>query len=154
MKDLLHGSVYTLRSRNLVVGVWNEPVKGFIGVRHKWGSCFLDTEFHHDTGAPHGTAHEQELLGELPQGIEIKENFGPYDSSTNRFVVFEDGKWLYSDTKEPVDSSGPIYTKSNTALFEYLVPIDERLRADHTKEWEDHVRKVAEVRERGSRPAG
>lgn len=147
MKDLKHGGVYTVNSRNLVVGVWDEPNKQFIGIRHKWGDVFIDTEDHWDTGPPHGTARGVEFIEMLPGGIEIKENFGPYDSATNRFVVYEDGKYVYLDTKEPMDAkSGPVYTKGNKALREYLLPIDERLREASRKEWEEHVRKVDAVR--------
>lgn len=149
MKDLKHGGVYKVNSRNLVVGVWDEPNKQFIGIRHKFGGTLIDTEDHRDTGPPHGTALGMELIEMLPEGIEIKENFGPYDSANGRFVVYKDNRYVYLDTQEPMEAgSGPVHVKGNKALREYLLPIDEKLREASRKEWEEHVRKVDEVRKR------
>lgn len=56
LDELEHGRVYKVRSRNLVVGVWNAPSRGFLGIREKFGNRFLFQEFHYDNGPPFGTA--------------------------------------------------------------------------------------------------
>lgn len=61
-----HGYLYRLRSRNLSFGIYNKDNKGFIGIRTKFGSKFLDTEYHWDTGAPYGTACPQIEVGKCP----------------------------------------------------------------------------------------
>lgn len=72
--SLVHGRLYRLRSRNLETGVWNAPAKGFIGVREKFGSRYLFTEYHYDTGAPFGTATPTEdMAKDVPEGIPIQE---------------------------------------------------------------------------------
>jgi hypothetical protein len=58
--DLIHGGIYTLRSRNLRIGVWNAERKSFVGIRTKFGSRFLDCETHWDAG---GTATPMDLIG-------------------------------------------------------------------------------------------
>lgn len=69
MPDCKHGYVYRLRSRNLSIGVYDEAEKGFIGIREKFRHKFLSTEYHWDTGAPHGTASPVEELEKLPAGL-------------------------------------------------------------------------------------
>jgi hypothetical protein len=71
-EEMVERGVYTLKSRNLVVGVWN-GASGFIGIRLKFRSEYLFTEYHYDQGAPYGTAKPQVLLGVLPKGIEPRE---------------------------------------------------------------------------------
>ena len=66
IENCINGNLYRIRSRNLFLGVWDEKVKGFIGIREKFGSRFLATEYHWDTGAPFGTASPLEDLGESP----------------------------------------------------------------------------------------
>lgn len=62
----VHGRLYRLSSRNLGMGVYNQANKGFVGIREKFGSEYLSTEYHWDTGAPHGTARPLEDLGPCP----------------------------------------------------------------------------------------
>ncbi len=50
-----HGFLYKIYSRNLDCGVYDETTKGFVGIRTKFGSRYLFTEYHWDTGAPFGT---------------------------------------------------------------------------------------------------
>ena len=64
--------LYVLESRNLTIGVFNGH-DGFIGIRTKMGDRFLSTEYHWDTGAPHGTAKPVERIGTLPDEIELRE---------------------------------------------------------------------------------
>lgn len=59
--------LYRLLARNISIGVFN-PEQGFIGIRTKFGSRFLDSENHWD--APEfATAKPVEVIGELPAEI-------------------------------------------------------------------------------------
>lgn len=60
--------LYRLRSRNIKIGVFH-PEQGFIGIRTKFGSRFLDSENHWDS-IEFATAKPLEVIGELP--IEIR----------------------------------------------------------------------------------
>tara|TARA_R110000823_G_scaffold261418_3_gene382144 strand:- start:229 stop:432 length:204 start_codon:yes stop_codon:yes gene_type:complete len=60
-EDLKVGLAYNLHSRNINPGIWDG--KEFHGVRSKFGQTFMDTEYHWDDGAPHGTAKPTKLLG-------------------------------------------------------------------------------------------
>lgn len=93
LDQCVHGGVYRIRSRNLSVGVFNEKNNGFIGIREKFDSLFLFTEFHYDIGEPFGTVMPDELIEMLPKGIEVEE--GHVGETSAVFV-------------------------SNIALFEYL----------------------------------
>lgn len=62
LEECVQDGVYALFSRNLSIGVWDERVRGFMGVRRKLGDVYLFIEYHHDTGAPFGTASPIALL--------------------------------------------------------------------------------------------
>jgi hypothetical protein len=73
IKDCVVGRVYKIRCRNLSYGVYDGD-GGFIGIRTKFGSRFLFTEYHWDTGAPFGTVSNQEDTGiDIPEDINIKD---------------------------------------------------------------------------------
>lgn len=68
--------VYRIRSRNLLVGAWRAEVKGFIGIREKFGSEYLFTEYHHDADPHVGTVSAMEPLDVVvPEEIELVEGF-------------------------------------------------------------------------------
>lgn len=73
--DLEHGRIYKLRSRNLVVGVWDEKAQGFIGLREKFGSRYLFTELHWDAHEFYGTAVALEALYLLPVYVAVAEGW-------------------------------------------------------------------------------
>lgn len=63
-ESLIDRHVYYVRSRNLVIGAWNAATKGFIGIREKFSTRYLFTEYERDlAGPPHGTARAIEDLG-------------------------------------------------------------------------------------------
>lgn len=65
--------LYAIMSRNLSMGVYNQESRGFIGIRTKFGTRFLDTEFHWDTGEPFGTAIPYAALEQVPDDIELSD---------------------------------------------------------------------------------
>ena len=125
--------VYKLHSRNLSFGVFDGDT-GFIGIRTKFGSRFLDTEYHWDTGSPFGTAHPEEDTGiDVPEEIilHVHENEGnPVDKITGRDVAFnkpitDGGKgWFFKDTGESSMNIFPIIF-NNKRLFEFLEKIEK-----------------------------
>jgi hypothetical protein len=74
LEDCIIGHLYKVQARNINLAVYNGE-GGFIGIRTKFGSSYLDTEMHWDTGAPFGTAHPLEDLGQIPDDIEAVESF-------------------------------------------------------------------------------
>lgn len=69
-----HQGFYRIRCRNFDYGVFNERTKGFVGIREKFGSTYLFTEYHWDTGAPFGTVTPIELLERCPVK-DLRESF-------------------------------------------------------------------------------
>lgn len=73
LTDCVKGGIYLVHSRNLSFAVYNGN-GGFIGIRSKFESEYLFTEYHWDQGPPFGTVMPQKLLGMLPDGIPVNEN--------------------------------------------------------------------------------
>lgn len=61
-------AVYRILSRNLWIGVYDGK-EGFVGIREKFGSKYLFTEYHRDQGAPFGTVTPIEKIGVLPDNV-------------------------------------------------------------------------------------
>lgn len=61
--SLVARHLYKLHSRNLAQGIY-DGAGGFVGIREKFGSRFLETELHRDAGG--GTARAIEDLGPIP----------------------------------------------------------------------------------------
>jgi hypothetical protein len=62
--ELITGRLYRIRSRNLPYGVY-DGFGGFVGIREKFGSLFLDTEYDQDT------AVAVEELGAAPSAVTV-----------------------------------------------------------------------------------
>lgn len=140
LDECLKGHVYELRSRNLSRGVFDGET-GFIGIRLKFDSRFLFTEYHWETGPPHGTASPVAYIGPLPEGIGVYEYEQSVDRETGRPVAFDapiakGGRgWYYTDTNEADQAIRPA-SRQNQPLFDYLdslepgeTPNDRTLRA-------------------------
>lgn len=125
LENCKHGYLYKIDSRNLILGVFNQESKGFIGIREKFGDEFLFTEYHWDTGAPFGTVKPQEELCQLPENIKVKEGLGSVDQKTKRPVAFDkpvaDGGrgWYFTDTNEADQEIKSMYVE-NKELFDWL----------------------------------
>jgi hypothetical protein len=121
-----HGYLYKIGARNLSFGVYNKDSKGFIGIRTKFGSRYLFTEFHWDSDPHFGTACPLKALFKVPPELEIIEHYsGSWDVDTDREVIFiKDkegpcGKWAWKDTKTIDENISPCF-KENKPLFDYL----------------------------------
>lgn len=66
LSDCKHGWLYKIKSRNLIMGVFREDKKGFVGIREKFDQQFLFVEYHWDTGPPFGTVKLLECLERCP----------------------------------------------------------------------------------------
>lgn len=66
LSDCRHGWLYKIKSRNLIMGVFCEDKKGFVGIREKFDQRFLFVEYHWDTGPPFGTVKPLECLEPCP----------------------------------------------------------------------------------------
>jgi hypothetical protein len=119
-----HG-VYRVNARNLAVGVFRAETRGFIGIREKFGEQYLFTEYHWDSGAPHGTVKPLEKIGDVDSEIILAESLGTLDSQTRRPVKFDrpvaDGGrgWFYVDTGESSSAIRPV-SIGNKQLFDLL----------------------------------
>jgi len=89
------GHLYRIHSRGLILGVFDGKT-GFIGIRVKFGSKSLFTEYHWDQGPPYGTVQPQKDLGLIPDNIEI-----------------------YEYRQEIIE--GKNYTVQNEKMFDYLI---------------------------------
>lgn len=138
MADCIDRRLYRIRSRNLVVGVYNEESRGFIGLRGKFGSVYPFEEYHRDMGAPHGTALPVADLGvSLPDNIPLAE-CGPLVCTVCRRpsgqYAFSAGPPFYRHLddpdgtdvcREPGQEYGLTVLQANTALADWLRPYDE-----------------------------
>ena len=57
--------IYLLDARNMSYGKYDAKDARFVGIRHKFGDEFLDSEYHFDTGEPHGTAKPLKEYGDI-----------------------------------------------------------------------------------------
>jgi len=74
INECVDRGAYEMRSRNLHIGVFSIKDGGFIGIREKFRSLYLFTEYHYDNGPPFGTVRPTKKIGDLPADIENEEN--------------------------------------------------------------------------------
>jgi hypothetical protein len=133
MADCVKGRVYKIGCRNLVFGVFDGH-EGFIGIRTKFGSRYLATEYHYDQGAPYGTVYSVADTGvDVPEGVEILMSLGVQDADTGRWIEHSEdainphrgregikkGWWIFKDTGE---TCGKVHACDvpNDKLFTFL----------------------------------
>ena len=90
--ELVDGKVYRLNSRNLSIGVYNSEHKGFVGIRTKFGSRFLDEEIEWDADTHYGTARALECIGEISRpakGWVVYSREDGYDELYKALKAFE-----------------------------------------------------------------
>ncbi len=124
MADCTLRHLYRIHSRNLTFGVYDGK-KGFIGIRTKFGSRYLFTEYHWDQGPPYGTVNPKEDLGPMPDDIKCQESFD-LEHETQR-PIFHDGHedeggrgWAFVDTGKPLEEGHQPSFVSNSELFDWL----------------------------------
>lgn len=128
--------LYKIRCRNLDFGVFNgkeSPWAGFIGIREKFNSKYLFTEYHHETGAPFGTVYSVIDTGiDMPEDLRLSDTSPTVDKASNRPVHFDkpvaDGGrgWIFSDTDESDQSIQPV-SYGNPELFKWLTEQEKAL---------------------------
>lgn len=129
--ELVHRQPYRLSSRNLGFGVWDSVVGCFIGVRRKFSSEYLDTEYlYEDMPDNHGTAAALEAVGEVvPLTIPMATYIGQVDGFHCRSLihVYFDGKWAYRyrDTGQFLTPGVKVITVQNEPLMELLAELAE-----------------------------
>lgn len=65
-EECVEGGLYRIHSRNLAYGVYKAEQRGFVGIREKFGSHYLFTEYHWDNGPPFGTVRPIEFIEQCP----------------------------------------------------------------------------------------
>jgi hypothetical protein len=90
LAECIPRGVYQVHSRNLDQAVFDGKT-GFIGLRDKFSSRFLDTEYHFDVGPNnYGTLRPISLIEMLPVEIGMHERLpGSWDDVTGRCVAFD-----------------------------------------------------------------
>jgi len=133
MNECIPRRLYEIHCRNLILGVYDGN-EGFIGIREKFGSEYLFTEFHYDQGAPFGTVDGQIDTGiDLPENIELANYGKSLDRDTMREVYFDkpvaDGGrgWVFVDTDEPDENIRPALVQ-NEDLFNWLKEMERKFK--------------------------
>jgi hypothetical protein len=93
--DCKHRQLYRIHSRNLLIGVYNEPTGGFLGLRTKFGHVYVFEEYHWENEAFATVQPKEELPERLPDEIEPTEDLGTYCRACKadiKYVRFPDGE--------------------------------------------------------------
>ncbi len=93
-EELKHGGCYRIHSRNLILGIYNENAKGYIGIREKFGDEYLFTEYDWETGPPFGTVKPYEFIDMLPAEIPVAEDV-PRVNEANVIIGQSENKQLF-----------------------------------------------------------
>lgn len=149
MDECIKGRVYKINCRNLKLGVYDGN-EGFIGIRTKFGSRYLATEYHWDQGPPFGTVSGVEDTGlDLPDTIAIMEYLGTENETNGRRIFTKKdvlnpnwpaekgymGWWHYEDTGEiceTVKEGCRAVAIPNDDLFEFLDQKEKELCGDES----------------------
>lgn len=74
LDECKHGFLYRIIARNLKHGIFNKSENGFIGIRTKFNSRFLDTEYHWDNEPlAFATVKPIKEIEKVPDGLIIKD---------------------------------------------------------------------------------
>lgn len=108
------GWLYKLNSRNLRFGVFVEAGNGFVGTRRKFDDVYPFTEYHHEIGAPHGTAWPVRKLERCPLA----------DLSETHDYVATEG----DATPESGLEIGQKFFQYNKELLKWLLEMEEKYK--------------------------
>lgn len=106
--------IYIINSRNLVLGVFREETKGFIGIRYKFGCRYLFEEYHWDTGVPYGTVKPIKLVETLPSNLDLLTNYTQCDDCK---IIYKEE---YKKDKCNCGTQKNHLMRDNNDLFSYL----------------------------------
>lgn len=104
LSDCVRGNAYLIQSRNLILGVYDGR-NGFVGIREKFGSEFLFTEYYNDGTNQLGTVTPFEDLGPCP-----------VEDLSERLRQ----EWKGDGTDPEWATEGKQYFVHNEPLFEWL----------------------------------
>lgn len=128
LDDCVVGAVYRLRSRNLLVGVWNG--KGFVGIREKFGDEYLFTEYHYDSGPPFGTVRPDEDLGMTLESMSLTEFWGLVCANCGKPGWKDRENWVYPTGNHCAGGCDKVdlRMRMNQMLFDALLAIETPIR--------------------------
>mgnify|MGYP001611912539 CR=1 FL=1 len=134
LQSCVTGRVYKLYCRNLLLGVY-DGYGGFIGIRTKFGSRYLFTEYHWDFDPHHGTvASAIDLNIDVPKEIKISGTLGAKDERSERLIEWDEnlkltdrpnGWWRFVDDKT-TDIDIHAATIRNRDLFDFLDDLEKK----------------------------
>lgn len=148
-EGLVHRRVYRLRSRNLVIGVWNEKSLGFIGIREKGDSLYLFTEYEYTLS--NGTAKAvRDMEVDVPSAIEMNTGLGTMCSlhltscHYQKNELGDKGKWFHQDGTLLEPGASPMGV-SNQELFDFLTKYDPIAQAEDGAEMSAYLSENARL---------
>lgn len=135
--DLIVGTVYRVKSRNLIVAVWTGD--GFIGIREKFNDEFLFKEYAYEDGPPYGTVHPVEDLGVTVDSMPLTEHWGLICGNCRKGAWKDRENWVYPDGNHCAGGCGPeeqdIRWAMNQMLFDALLAIELPIRRQQEEEF-------------------
>lgn len=139
--ELERGGVYEIKSRNLIVGVYDGD-EGFIGIREKFGDEFLFTEYlareSGGTKQPFDTVRPVKLIWRLNERVELKCYLGSACDTCGKAAWFvqdpqiQGGQtrgWWECEGRCHVDGSTQPRAVQNDRLFKILSELEAPVRA-------------------------
>jgi hypothetical protein len=133
LDELETGAVYEVRSRNLIVGVYN-GAQGFIGVREKFGSEYLFTEYlSRECGGTQigvDTVHPVAKIGRVA-GNALTEHYGLICTNCGK-GAWKDENWSYPEGNHCAggcsSADQDIRWTMNQLLFDVLKAMEQPIR--------------------------
>lgn len=128
MDALVPRRIYRIRSRNLLVGAWNPETSGFIGIREKFGSDYLFTEYHWDHDPHFGTvSHMEPTEHTVPEDVDMVEGYSLCQLCREPGgFVYGDG-WHHDARSLDADHDPRSAYYPNEPLFDLLKPLTEEV---------------------------
>lgn len=87
LDDCKDRHLYIISARNFRLGVFCRDKQGFIGIREKFGNRYLFTEYHWDTGEPHGTVCPRKEVGTIPDDLILREGQVEGEGDTKHYAT-------------------------------------------------------------------
>jgi hypothetical protein len=122
------GRIYIIKSRNLSYGIFDG--NGFIGIRTKFHSRFLDKEVLNYTAF---VEKETDII--VPYPIKLTTGDGAICSKCEQFVMWDGNRpsnerWYHLTKSDCPDRDFIPYHNSNTVLFKFLDDVGKNLNIE------------------------